>query len=59
MAKMLAADASWKAGTTAMETFGGFGFSKEYDVERSSENASLSNGSRFSDLILSYLAEHV
>ncbi len=34
MAKMLAADASWDAGTVAMETFGGFGFSKEFDIER-------------------------
>jgi alkylation response protein AidB-like acyl-CoA dehydrogenase len=60
MAKMLAADASWKAGTTAMETFGGFGFSKEYDVERKFRETRLYQTAPVSrNLILSYLAEHV
>ena len=60
MAKMLAADASWRAGTTAMETFGGFGFSKEYDVERKFRETRLYQTAPVSrNLILSYLAEHV
>ncbi len=60
MAKMLAADASWKAGTTAMETFGGFGFSKEYDIERKFRETRLYQTAPVSrNLILSYLAEHV
>ena len=60
MAKMLAADASWKAGTTAMETFGGFGFSKEYDIERKFRETRLYQTAPISrNLILSYIAEHV
>ena len=60
MAKMLAADASWKAGTTAMETFGGFGFSKEYDIERKFRETRLYQTARVSrNLILSFIAEHV
>ena len=60
MAKMLAADASWRAGTTAMETFGGFGFSKEYDIERKFRETRLYQTAPVSrNLILSYIAEHV
>ncbi len=60
MAKMLAADASWKAGTTAMETFGGFGFSKEYDIERKFRETRLYQTAPVSrNLILSYISEHV
>ena len=60
MAKMLAADASWKAGTVAMETFGGFGFSKEYDIERKFGETRLYQTAPVSrNLILSYIAEHV
>ena len=60
IAKMLAADASWKAGTTAMETFGGFGFSKEYDIERKFRETRLYQTAPVSrNLILSYIAEHV
>ncbi|MEK7230462.1 MAG: acyl-CoA dehydrogenase family protein, partial [Pseudomonadota bacterium] len=34
MAKMLAADASWHAAEACMQTHGGFGYAREYDVER-------------------------
>ncbi|MCH1434581.1 MAG: acyl-CoA/acyl-ACP dehydrogenase, partial [Acidimicrobiales bacterium] len=34
MAKMLASEASWEAGNAAVQTFGGFGFAEEYDIER-------------------------
>ena len=34
MAKMLAADASFEAANACIQTFGGFGFAEEYDVER-------------------------
>ncbi|MCA1688865.1 MAG: acyl-CoA/acyl-ACP dehydrogenase, partial [Actinobacteria bacterium] len=34
MALLLTADASWEAANTAMQTFGGYGFDTEYDVER-------------------------
>ncbi len=60
IAKMLAADASWEAGTVAMETFGGFGFSKEFDIERKFRETRLYQTAPVSrNLILSYIAEHV
>jgi alkylation response protein AidB-like acyl-CoA dehydrogenase len=34
MAKMLASEASWEAGNAAVQTFCGFGFAEEYDIER-------------------------
>ena len=34
LAKLLAADASWEAADIAMQTFGGFSFSEEYNIER-------------------------
>jgi acyl-CoA dehydrogenase len=34
MAKHLAADASWEAANACLNTYGGFGFVDEYDVER-------------------------
>src|SRR5262249_55202095 len=34
MAKLLAADASWAAADMCVQTFGGFGFAEEFDVER-------------------------
>ena len=34
LAKLLAADASWQAADVAMQTFGGFAFSEEYNIER-------------------------
>jgi len=34
IAKYLASEASWQAADMAMQTFGGFGFAEEYDIER-------------------------
>ena len=34
MAKFLAAKASWEAANVCMQTHGGFGYAKEYHVER-------------------------
>lgn len=60
MAKMLAADASWKAGNACVQTHGGFGFAEEYDVERKLRETRLYQVAPIStNLILSYLAEHV
>jgi acyl-CoA dehydrogenase len=60
MAKMLAADASWAAADTCVQTFGGFGFAEEYDVERKFREARLYQVAPIStNLILSYLGEHV
>lgn len=60
MAKMLAADASWKAGDVAMQTHGGYAFSREYHIERKFRETRLYQVAPIStNLILSYLAEHV
>jgi alkylation response protein AidB-like acyl-CoA dehydrogenase len=60
MAKMLAADASFEAANACIQTFGGFGFAEEYDVERKFRETRLYQVAPIStNLILSFLAEHV
>ena len=60
LAKMLAAEASWAAAETCVQTHGGFGFAEEYDVERKFREARLYQVAPVStNLILSYIAEHV
>lgn len=59
MAKMLAADASNEAANACIQTFGGFGFAAEYDVERKFRETRLYQVAPIStNLILSHLAEH-
>ncbi len=60
MAKYLAAEASWQAANVAMQTFGGFGFAREYDVERKFRETKLYQIAPIStNLILAYLGQHV
>jgi len=60
MAKLLAADASWEAANAALQTYGGFGFASEYDVERKFRETRLMQVAPIStNLILSFVAEHV
>lgn len=60
LAKMLAADASWAAAEMCVQTYGGFGFAEEYDVERKFRETRLYQVAPIStNLILSYLGEHV
>ena len=60
MAKLLAADASWKAGDACMQTHGGFGFAREYAIERNFRETRLYQTAPIStNLILAYIAEHV
>jgi acyl-CoA dehydrogenase len=60
MAKLLAADASWAAAETCVQTHGGFGFAEEFDIERKFRETRLYQVAPIStNLILSYLAEHV
>jgi acyl-CoA dehydrogenase len=60
MSKMLAADAAWDAANACVQTFGGFGFAEEYDVERKFRETRLYQVAPIStNLILSYVAEHV
>ena len=59
-AKLLAADAAMKAGEACIQTFGGFGFAAEYNIERKYREARLYQVAPIStNLILSYIAEHV
>jgi len=59
-AKMLASEAVWHAADTCFQTFGGFAFAREYDVERKWRDCRLFQTAPIStNLILSYLAEHV
>jgi len=60
MAKLLAADASWKAGNACLQFHGGFGFAAEYDIERKFRETRLYQVAPIStNLILAYVAEHV
>ena len=60
LAKLLAADASWEAANVCLQTFGGFGFASEYDVERKFRETRLYQVAPIStNLILSYIGEHV
>jgi acyl-CoA dehydrogenase len=60
MAKLLASEASWHAGEAAMQTHGGYGFAKEYDVERKWRETRLFQTAPIStNLVLAFLAEHV
>jgi len=60
MAKLLAADASWEAANVTMQTYGGFGFAREYDVERKFRETRLYQIAPIStNLILSYIGQHV
>jgi len=60
MAKHLAAKASWEAANVCLQTYGGFGFAAEYDVERKFRESRLYLVAPIStNLILSYISEHV
>ncbi len=60
MAKLLAADASWEAANVAVQTYGGFGFAEEYDVERKFRETRLYQVAPIStNLILAYVGQHV
>jgi acyl-CoA dehydrogenase len=60
MGKMLASEASWSAAEACMQCHGGFGFAKEYDVERKWRETRLYQIAPIStNMILSYVAEHI
>ena len=60
MAKYLAAKASWEAANMCMQTFGGFGFASEYDIERKFRETRLYQVAPVStNLIYAYIAEHI
>ena len=60
MAKLLASEAAWEAAEACMQTYGGFGFAQEYDVERKWRECRLFKTAPIStNLILAYVAQHV
>ena len=60
MSKMLASEASWRAGDVCMQTHGGFAFAKEYHIERKFREPRLYQIAPIStNLILSFIGEHV
>ena len=60
MGKMLASEAAWKAAETAMQTFGGFAFAREYGIERKWRECRLYQTAPIStNMILAYIGQHV
>ena len=60
MAKLLASEASWFAADTCIQTYGGFGFAEEYDIERKFRETRLYQIAPIStNLILSHVATNV
>jgi acyl-CoA dehydrogenase len=60
MAKMLASEATWHAADATFQTYGGFAFAKEYDIERKWREVRLYQTAPIStNLILAYIGQHV
>ena len=60
IAKLLASEAAWQAAEACMQTHGGFGYAREYDVERRWREARIQQIAPIStNLILAYIGEHV
>lgn len=60
MAKMLAADASWEAADMCLQTYGGYGFAEEYDIERKFRETRLYRVAPIStNLILSFVSTNI
>jgi alkylation response protein AidB-like acyl-CoA dehydrogenase len=60
MGKMLAAEAAWAAAEACLQTFGGFGYAREYGIERKWRETRLYQTAPIStNMILAYVAQHV
>jgi acyl-CoA dehydrogenase len=60
MAKLRASESAWEGANVALQTFGGFGFAVDYDIERKFREVRLHQVAPVSTkMILSYMAEHV
>jgi len=60
MGKLLASEASWHAAEACLQSHGGFGYAREYDVERKWRETRLFQIAPIStNLVLSYIAEHM
>ena len=60
MAKLLASEASWAAANACMDTYGGFSFAAEYDIERKFRETRLYSIAPVSNhLVLAHIGQHV
>jgi len=60
MGKLLASEACWHAAEACLQNHGGFGFAREYDVERKWRETRLFQIAPIStNLVLSYIAQHI
>jgi alkylation response protein AidB-like acyl-CoA dehydrogenase len=60
MAKLLASEASWQAANACIDTYGGYGFAAEYDVERKFRETRLYSVAPVSNnLVLAFVGQHV
>ncbi|MDO8506530.1 MAG: acyl-CoA dehydrogenase family protein [Candidatus Limnocylindria bacterium] len=60
MAKLLSSQAAWSAGNAAMDTYGGYAYAKEFDIERKFRETRLFLTAPVNNnLVLAYIAEHV
>jgi acyl-CoA dehydrogenase len=60
MAKLLAADASWKAANVCLDTHGGWGFTADYDIERKFRETRLYKVAPISNnMILAFIGQNV
>jgi acyl-CoA dehydrogenase len=60
MAKLLASEATWHAAEATLQTYGGFGYAKESDIERKWREVRLYQTAPIStNLILAFIGQHV
>ena len=60
MAKFLAAEASWMAANVCIDTYGGLGFAKEYDIERKFRETRLYQVAPISNnMVLAFVSHNV
>ena len=60
MAKLLASEASWEAANVCLNTYGGYGFARDYDVERKfRETRLLTIAPVSNNLVLAFLGQNV
>lgn len=60
IAKMLASEASWELANVAIQTHGGFGLAKEFDIERKfRENRVFQVAPISTNMVLNYIGQHV
>jgi alkylation response protein AidB-like acyl-CoA dehydrogenase len=60
MGKMLAAESAWAAADSCLQTFGGFGFAREYGIERKWRETRLYQTAPIStNMVLAFIGQHV